>query len=162
MSLQRVRWIGSVLCYSINMEIKIFVNVWPWIGQLGEVDFRLRMCWKYNTAAPMSVQVMWSSCNAWSTASSYIFYICCWNCSSQARKTCFVVPQSVMDPWHHFGILEVCTKTEGLGFRRAKLSFLRAQLGGILWEDSLEDEGTSVCWGCSRMFSWKHKNIHAF
>lgn len=56
-----------------------------------------------------------------------------------------------------FGILEVCTKTEDLDFRRTKYSSLRALLGGILWEGSLE-----ACWGYSGTFSWKHKNIYAF
>ncbi|GAB0209268.1 mitochondrial enolase superfamily member 1 [Grus japonensis] len=49
-----------------------------------------------------------------------------------------------------FGILlstlKVSTKTKVLDFRRANFSSLRAQLGGIPWEASVEDKGASECW----------------
>ncbi|KAK4826132.1 hypothetical protein QYF61_005284 [Mycteria americana] len=49
-----------------------------------------------------------------------------------------------------FGILlsmlKVSTKTKVLDFRRANFSSLRAQLGGIPWEASMEDKGASECW----------------
>ncbi|GAB0178838.1 P protein [Grus japonensis] len=48
-----------------------------------------------------------------------------------------------------FGILlsalKVSTKTKGLDFRRANISLLIAQLGGIPWEASMEDKGTREC-----------------
>ncbi|GAB0204370.1 hypothetical protein GRJ2_002902600 [Grus japonensis] len=43
-------------------------------------------------------------------------------------------------------MLKVSTKTKVLDFRRANFSLLRGQLGGILWEASMEDKGASECW----------------
>jgi len=43
-------------------------------------------------------------------------------------------------------ILKVSTKTKVLDFRRANFSSLRAQLGGIPWEASMEDKGAGECW----------------
>ncbi|KAK4827691.1 hypothetical protein QYF61_020825 [Mycteria americana] len=49
-----------------------------------------------------------------------------------------------------FGILlsmlKVSSKTKVLDFRRANFSLLGAQLGGIPWEASMEDEGASKYW----------------
>ncbi|KAM6036240.1 uncharacterized protein LJ206_001286 [Theristicus caerulescens] len=49
-----------------------------------------------------------------------------------------------------FGIwlsmLKVSTKTRVLDFRRANFSSLRAQLGGIPWDASMEDKGANECW----------------
>lgn len=42
--------------------------------------------------------------------------------------------------------LKVCIKTNVLNFRRGNLSLLRAWLGGILWEASMEDKRDSKCW----------------
>ncbi|GAB0181361.1 mitochondrial enolase superfamily member 1 [Grus japonensis] len=42
--------------------------------------------------------------------------------------------------------LTVSTKTKALDFRRANFSSLRAQLGGILWENSMEHKGASEHW----------------
>lgn len=42
--------------------------------------------------------------------------------------------------------LKVCIKTNVLNFRRENLSLLRAWLGGILWEASMEDKRDSKCW----------------
>ena len=43
-------------------------------------------------------------------------------------------------------VLKVSSKTRILDFRRANFSALRAQLGGIRWEASMDDIGASECW----------------
>lgn len=53
---------------------------------------------------------------------------------------------------------KVSSKTKVLHFRRANISSLRAQLGGILWKSSMEHKDSSKCWEFFKSNALEAKN----